>query len=60
MGSTHRNLLWIFVGSLKGALYRASTLETTSELYQLGWHITLVAADLPDEEVNPQNSGDED
>lgn len=38
------HLVWVYPGSLTDVLHSATWLETTRELRQLGWHVTLVTA----------------
>ena len=41
------SLIWIFAGQLEAALDSATWLQTTRELRNLGWEMTLVAFGCP-------------
>jgi glycosyltransferase involved in cell wall biosynthesis len=45
-------LIWVYFGSLTGSLDRATWVETSAVLCDLGWHVTLIAVDFPQDEVD--------
>lgn len=49
---TKPSLVWVFAGSLSETLDRATWLETSAGLCDLGWNVTLVASDVPSREVD--------
>jgi glycosyltransferase involved in cell wall biosynthesis len=52
MKKEHPVLIWVNCVSLVKSLDRATWLETSSELCDLGWHVTLVAVDFPMNEID--------
>ncbi len=46
--SARPHLVWVYGESLTSKLDRATWIETSSELVQMGWRVTLVAAGTPD------------
>jgi glycosyltransferase involved in cell wall biosynthesis len=45
-------LVWVYFQSLVESLDRATWLETSAELCDLGWHVILIAVDFPQNQVD--------